>query len=254
MMPELLPSSTAAEPAFHSDDPPEISEYRTMSALAIVSLLFGLAAPLCFWAPLLMAIPLVGAALALIALRRIAVRDGALTGRGVALTALALCLFSAAASISHDRVTRHLFSNQAEELARQWIELLLNGKTQVAFGLTVDGTRPPAPPGPGEPAPKETPIQAFTNAPSVQALVAAGPDSTVRFERTLSYSPLSSGQVVIEQEYSVNPGASANSQPNNVIRVALNLQRSRLAGETNLHWLVLSFRDANVRPEPVLGL
>jgi hypothetical protein len=197
---------------------------------------------------------LVGAALAIIALRRIAVSDGALTGQGVALTALALCLASAAASISHDRVTRHLRSNQAEELARHWIELLLAGRTQAAFELTVSGTRPPAPPGPGEPTPKETPIEAFTKAPIVQALVAAGPDSTFRFERTLSYSPLSTGQVVIEQEYSVNPGASANSQPPSPIRVALNLQRSRLAGEENLHWLVLSFRDANAPTEPAPGL
>jgi hypothetical protein len=254
MMPEVTTSSTATEPAFHSDEPPEVSEYRTMSALAIVALIFGLAAPLCFWAPLLMVIPLVGTALAIIALRRIAVSDGALTGQGVAFAALALCLASAAASISHDRVTRYLRANQAEELARQWIGLLTAGRTQAAFDLTVEGSRPPVPPGPGEPPPKEAPIEAFTKAPIVQALVAAGPDSTVRFERTSSYSPLSSGQVVVEQEYSVNPSAATNSPPASPVRVALHLQRSRLAGEVNLHWLILSFRDANAPAELDPGL
>ena len=225
-----------------------------MSALAIVALIFGLAAPLCFWAPLLLVIPLVGAGLSLVALRRITASDGALTGRVVALAALALCLASATASISHDRVTRHLRSNQAEVVARHWISLLLNGKTQVAFGLTVDGSRPPSPTPPGEPPPKESPFEAFTKAPIVQALVAAGPDSTVRFERMSSYSPLSPGQAVVEQEYSISPGASTNSQPPSNIRVAINLQRSRLAGEMNLHWLVVSFRDANAPVEPGPGL
>jgi hypothetical protein len=241
-------------PAFHTDDPPEVSEYRTISALAIVALVFGLAAPLCFWAPFLMVIPLVGAGLSIVAQRRITASDGALTGRGVALAALALSLASATASISHDRVTRHLQSKQAEVLARQWISLLLNGNTQVAFGLTVDGSRPPAPPGPGEPPPKETPFEAFTKNPVVKALIGAGPNSNIRFERISSYTPLSSHQVVLQQEYSISPAASPNSQSSNPVGVVLDLQRSRLAGENNLHWLVLSFRDPNTPANPALSL
>jgi hypothetical protein len=251
---ETTTRSSTESPAFHSDDPAEVSEYRTISALAIVALVFGLAAPLCFWAPFLMVIPLVGAGLSIVALRRIAASDGALTGRGVALAALALCLASATASISHDRVTRHLRSNQAEVLARQWIDLLLNGRTQAAFALTVDGSRPPAPPGPGEPPPKETPFETFTKNPVVKALVGAGPDSNVRFERISSYRPLSSRQVVVQQEYSIVPAASKNSQASNPVGVVLDLQRSSLAGEKNLHWLVLSFRDSNTPPNPALGL
>jgi hypothetical protein len=244
---------TARTPAFHADDPAEVSEYRTLSALAIVALIFGLAAPLCFWAPLLMAIPVVGAALSIIALRRIAGSDGALTGQGAAFTALALCLASAAASISYDRVTRHLRSNQAEVVARQWIELLITGRRQAAFDLTVDAARPPAPPAPGEPAPKETPIEAFTKSPIVQTLIAAGPDSTVRFERMSSYRSLSPGQVVVEQEYWIDPSATTNSRPAGPVRVVLALQRSRLAGERDMHWLVASFRDANAQAEPEPG-
>jgi hypothetical protein len=250
----ITTTAPAHSPAFHSDDQPEVSEYRTISALAIVALVFGLAAPFCFWAPFLMVIPLVGAGLAIVALRRIDESGGTLMGRGVALSVLALSLASATASISHDRVTRHLRSNQAEVLARQWINLLLNGRTQVAFGLTVDGARPPAPPAPGEPPPKESPLQRFTKDPVVTALVAAGPDSTIRFERTSSYTPLSSHQVVVEQEYSVAPAAVHGSQPSQPVGVVLDLQRSHLAGEKSLHWLVLSFRGSNTPANPPLGL
>ena len=245
--------TTTAEPAFHSDDPPEVSEYRTMSALAIVALVFGLASPLCFWAPLLIGVPLFGAALAIVALRRIAASDGALAGRTLALTALALCLVSATASISHDRVTRYLRSNQAEEMARHWLGLLLAGKTQEAFQLTVDGTRPQAPPGPGMPPPTETPLETFTKHPLVKAISAAGAASDVRFGGMLSYSPMSAGQMVIQQQYSITPAGEPGSQTGSPIQVILNVQRSRLPGEKGLRWLIMSFRDANAPAEATPG-
>jgi hypothetical protein len=249
---ETTSPATTHTPAFHSDDPPEISEYHTMSALAIVALVFGLASPLCFWAPLLMGIPVFGAALAIVSLRRIAAGDGALVGRGLALVALALCLASACASISFDRVTRYLRSNQAEVVARQWIGLLLAGKSQEAFNLTVDGTRPPAPPAPGMPPPTETPLESFTKNPLVQALVAAGADSEVRFDELLSFTPMSSGQMVVEQEYSITPATGSPS--GTPIKVSLDVHRSRRAGEKALSWLILSFRDANARAETTPAL
>jgi hypothetical protein len=60
--------------------------------------------------------------------------------------------------------------------------------------------------------------------------------------------------VVVRQEYSVTPAASEGSQPSNPVGVVLDLQRSRLAGEKNLHWLVLSFRDPNTPANPALNL
>jgi hypothetical protein len=246
--------TAARTAAFHSDDPPEVSEYRTMSALAIVAFVFGLASPLCFWAPLLMAIPLFGAAFAIVALRRIAASEGALAGRGLALVALALCLVSATASISHDRVTRHLRSNQAEKVARRWIGLLLAGKAQEAFQLTVDGTRPPSPPAPGMPPPTETPLETFTKHPLVKSINAAGAAAEVRFDGMSAYSPLSSSQMVVQQEYSITPAGEAGSQTGSPINIILNVQRSRLAGESGLRWLILSFRDANAAADAGPGV
>jgi hypothetical protein len=245
--------SPALQPAFHSDEPPEVSEYRTMSALAIISLVFGLLSPLCFVSPLLMVIPLLGAAFAIVALRRIEASDGGLAGRWAALAALVLCSATAVASISHDRVTRHLRSNQAEELARQWIGLLLAGQIEQAFQLTADGARPPAPPGPGEPVPKETPFETFTKHAIVKALSTAGVASEVRFNGMSSYRRLPSQQLIVQQEFSITPAAVA-SEPGAPINVVLDLQRSRLAGETNLQWLVMSFQDRDAPTEAGLAL
>jgi hypothetical protein len=247
-------SPTTTRAAFHSDDPPEVSDYRTMSALAIVALVFGLLSPLCFWAPLLIGIPIFGAALAIVALRRIAASDGALAGRGLALVALAICLVSATASLSYDRVTRHLRSNQAEELARRWIGLLLAGKTQEAFQLTVEGTRPPSPPAPGMPPPTETPLDTFTKVPLVQSLATAGAASDVRFDGMLAYSPMSGEQMIVQQQYSIMPAAATSSQSASPINLILNVQRSRFAGERGLRWLILSYRDANAPPDDGSGV
>jgi hypothetical protein len=247
-------SSPAHLPAFHTDDPPEVSEYRTMSALAIVGLVFGLAAPLCFVSPLLMVIPLFGAAVSIVALRRIAASGGSLAGRGAALAALALCVASIAASLSYDRVTRYLRSNQAEQLARQWIGLLLAGNLEQAFHLTVNGVRQPSPPPPGEPVPKETPFETFTKHPLVQTVSTAGAASEVRFNGMQSYTPLGSRQVRVLQEFSIKPAASAGSPPGDPIRIILDLQRSHLAGEKTFRWLVLSFQDANAPAEAKPGV
>ncbi len=54
--------------------------YRTMSVLSIVGLVLGVAAPLAMFAPLLFAIPIAGAAVSLLALRRIALSEGRLSG------------------------------------------------------------------------------------------------------------------------------------------------------------------------------
>ena len=39
-------SPTVTSPAFHANDPEQTTDYRTLSVLAIISLVFGLAAPL----------------------------------------------------------------------------------------------------------------------------------------------------------------------------------------------------------------
>src|SRR5688572_8269686 len=88
--------SATQVPAIHAEDLDQVANYRSMSGLAIVSLLLGLLAPVCFAAPVFLAIPLFGTALSLFALRRIAASEGALAGKWAATAGLALCVVSAA--------------------------------------------------------------------------------------------------------------------------------------------------------------
>ena len=56
-------SRPVSAPVFHGDDPEQITDYRTLSVLAIISLVIGLIAPVAIGAYLVL---LVGAVLALL--------------------------------------------------------------------------------------------------------------------------------------------------------------------------------------------
>ncbi len=236
----------AAEPAFHADDTLEVADYRTVSALAIVSLLFGLASPLCIAWPLFMAIALVGAALSAIAIARIDASDGALAGRWAATAGLVLCVLSGTGAVSHDLVMRTIRSSQAEAFGGEWIELLLAGNTEEAFQLTVAANRHLPPREPGTPAPTETPYDHFLESPIVTELTAAGGDFDIRLEETLSYERQPRRQFVIQQKFNVVPRGEAAEQKRN--EVVLTLQRSRLAGERLSRWLVVSYARDSTDP------
>ncbi|MEX2307252.1 MAG: hypothetical protein WD738_06645 [Pirellulales bacterium] len=231
----------ATEPAFHADDAEQVAGYRTVSALAIISLVFGLASPLCFAWPLMMAIPIFGTAISIVALLRIAASDGALAGRWAATAGLALCLICGAAAVSRNAVSRFIRTRQAEEVGRNWIGLLLADDAEQAFHFTVTGNRREPPPEPGMPAPTETPYEQFALSPIVPTLAAAGRDADIRYVETLSYEPQARRQFLIQQKFVVTPKAAAEGTPRDPVEVHLTLQRSQLMGEPQSRWLVANF-------------
>ena len=120
------------EPAFHADDVDEAVAYRTFSVLAIIALLLGLASPFCFIGPLLFVVPLLGAAVSVLAIRRIDTSQGALAGRWAAVAGLALCVVSLVTALTRDMVGQHLRASQAEAFARDWLGLLIAGRPEEA--------------------------------------------------------------------------------------------------------------------------
>jgi hypothetical protein len=229
-----LPSS---EPVFHTDDAEQVAAYHTISALAVVGLLFGLASPLCFGSPVFFAIPLVGAAVSIVALGRIAASDGALAGRWVATIGLALCVVSASAAIARQLAMERIRTTQAEASARVWISLLLEGKKEDAFRLTAAANRREPPTEPGAPVPTHTPYDHFLEQPVISELTAAGSDAKVEFVETLSYEPQPARQYIIRQKFLVTPiqKQGAHSHP---LELLLTMQRSKLPSEPRSRWLV----------------
>lgn len=249
-------SLAAAAPAFHSDELPQDANYRSLSVLAFVSLLFGLAAPLCFATPLLLVIPLFGAAVSLLALQRIAARDGVLAGRWAATIGLALCVACGAAAISRAQFTRHLRSREAAAFGRDWLALLLSGQSERAFRLTAQANQPEPPPEPGMPVPPTTPYERFLAHPFVRALVGAGAEAGVRYDGTLVYETRPNRQCAVRQRFLVTPipttGAESEPHPQ-AMDAILTLQRSRVPGDGRWRWQVLAYETSAAPADETLS-
>lgn len=241
-------SNRVTVPVFHGDDPEQTTEYTTLSVLAIIAFVFGLAAPLAIAGPFLLAIPLFGIAVALVALRRIAVSGGVLSGRWLATIGLALCVASAFVPLSHSMIQRTIRQHQAELFGRNWVALVTSGELQKAFHLTVDATRPTPPPEPNAP-PKTSPYETFVDQPVIKALQAAGKDANIRIADMLEFQANSYRSIVVRQLYEVSPGTGASSASGKPVELVLSVQRATLPRESMSRWLVTSYAfpkaDAN---------
>ena len=231
--------TTSFTPSFESEDD-EVIQYRSVSALAVVALLLGLASPLCVIAPLLMVIPIVGAVVSFLALRQISESGGALVGRGAAIAGLVLCVVSGVAAVSRTKVTEYLRTQQAEVVAQQWFELLQSGEKEPAFRLTVRGASPPPPASPDTPpdAPAEDPLAEFLHDPVVEAIQSAGQSATVQLVENIDYAAEPRGQYFVRQRFLVTPPKAASGEP---FDVTLTLQRARVSGERAMRWLVAAY-------------
>src|SRR5882757_9384463 len=183
------------------------SSIGNISALAVTSLLLGIFSPLSFMAPLLWAIPLFGAAVAIVAMRRIASSEGVLIGRKAAVIGLALSVASLCAAASRSVVSQQMLTAEARTTALQWFSMLEAGDVSGAFHVTVDSTRGPAPPPPpGTPAPEEPPrdpLADFRAHPLVEYLMSVGKGAQTQFDQDLDFAADSSGEVRVKEQFLV---------------------------------------------------
>ncbi len=186
-------------------------------------------------------VPLFGAALALVAIRHIALSDGVVVGRGAALVGLALCVASFAAAASRTWSVEYLRTKQAAATGTRWVELLCTGHMLQAYNMTIQSIEPAnrhEQEGPAENS--LDPVAEFAANPAVEALLDVGASAKVQFAGNLSYAPSSGGLCVIEQRYVVTPsGDRADHTP---IAVKLRIQRGYRPGVPLLQWLVASYQ------------
>lgn len=245
--------TTAHTSTFHSDDVESLADYRSLSVLALVSLVIGLMAPLAFAAPLAWAIPLIGIGVSLIALRRIAVSEGLLAGRWAATMGLALSIASILAVLSYDQVVKVLYLREAEAFAQSWLAALQAGDTERAFRLTTEGADPPPPPNEAAAGPQVIkPYDRFLATPTVQRITQSGPGE-VRLANTREFDRRGHGQSLIAQTYTITPTSRGPNAPATPapLQVDLSLQRGRLHGEPWPRWLVVTFQSPGEAPAQI---
>ncbi len=245
MMAAPSSTSTPTSPAFHADDPEQTSDYRTLSVLAVISLVFGLASPLALAAPLLIAIPLFGIGISLVALRQIATNPTVITGRTAAIIGLMLSVASLLMPSSRDLIFRQMRTSRAKEVSREFLEHVTAGKLEDAFKLTPQGAAKPAPPPvsiEGQPVTSkaaETPFETFTKQPAIGPLKAIGPEANIRYVGTDSYEPASYRNITMKQRFAVSPKSGGETT-----EFIVTIVRTQLRGESMSRWLVIKVEDA----------
>src|SRR3569623_1428368 len=182
-------------------------QYRPISTLAVVGLLFGAAAVLAFVHPLLWLLPLFGVVTSGWALARLASPDSIQIGRKAALAGLTLSLvFGAAAPLLLTFLHWQLRS-ESRYLSKQWFEALRAGDPYRAHQLTKLRSQRISSDDDlatryAEPQMRHE-IEEYLQEPAVQTLLTIGKYAAVRyFENTHLY--IASSESSISDFYAVS--------------------------------------------------
>lgn len=131
-----MPDPSVHVPIMSDPHDAEVAEYRALSTLAVVGLIFGLLSAAALVDPFAWCLPLLGVLFSLGALRRIARAEPALVGRKAALIGLVLALLMGSTALGQWGGTRYLLRRQARQFATVWFDALRGQQPQVAHQLT----------------------------------------------------------------------------------------------------------------------
>lgn len=170
----------------------ELAEYRPLAGQAVLSLIFGLLAPLAMIDVMLWAIPALGVILGWWALRRIRKNAPGMTGRNIAFGGLALSLLFFVAAPSDWLAHRSIVCDEAQQFSALWFKYLNQEEPHKAHQLTVmPQSRQKIDDGlwayyRNNPKLREE-LEGYTKMPVVRTLLALGPKAQVRFYQTVGH-------------------------------------------------------------------
>lgn len=112
-----------------------VVRYRTVSRIAVVSLLLGILSAAAIVSRLMWCVPIAGVTLAIVALRTISRNESLVLGRGAAQVGLALSLLFLASATTGHLVRQRTLSRQAMPHMSKWIEMVRDGRLREAHQL-----------------------------------------------------------------------------------------------------------------------
>ena len=230
--------------------PDDEAPYRTISVLSIVGLILGIAAPVAFLAPLLYAIPIVGIAITLLAIRRISLSEDSLIGRKAAVIGLVLSVASISAVFARTALFQELLSRQARVVALDWIGDLQSGDAETAFMLTSASRRsaPSGADGPPDTVSKLSPLDTFRADPVVHFLLDHAKGAPVTFVKDTAFDPATAGNERIQQLFRVGVPAEIGDAATTTLQVML--QRNGGADGASAPWLVAAYSSDDIESNP----
>jgi hypothetical protein len=214
-------SSSAHRDLLPEHPDPDLIDYRPVSGWAMAALLLGLTSILALVHPLLWCLPIAGAVVSLIALRRIERPGVKLLGRKAALVGLAFSVIYGIAAPVRLKTHEHWLAARAERLADEFLTDLRTQQLDRAFALMLRSVekasshRPTA----GEKTdsePQQDARQVFFSEQPVATLLTLGPQAhAVRLQTAIL--PPEDVRQPVGVLYRVEGGAASNSNPLEVL-------------------------------------
>ncbi len=228
------------------DGDPAVS-YHAISPLAIIAFGLGLAAPAVYLHPVLLVVPLIGVGFSLAALSKISSSGGALTGRRLAIAALALSLVFAVAVPTEWLAVRWQLAKEADVAAFTWFDYLRDHQPLQAHAMSFSPVSRPKPDRLAryyETHPEtRRELEVFLDEPLSRALMALGPRATIRWYETVSLQSGFEGDT-ITNIYAVT---YKEDERLHTFFVKLSLERTVHPTTGDVSWRVLS-SGGKVRP------
>ncbi len=184
--------------------------YRAVSKLAVAAMVVGLLAPMALIAPILWAVPVLGIAMAIVALKRLSDSSSELVGRTAALAGLALSITLLVVAPVRQASAHWSLHREARTWGLLWFELLANDEPHKAHQLTLGiGMRQSFDAHLWDAYRHDTNLKAsledFVDEPLVRVLLALGPKVEVHFWGNVAQQ-VSGRAAQMVQDYSVSYG------------------------------------------------
>jgi len=129
------PANQASGARFSAENE-DLLEYRELSRLAIGGMVLGVLSVLAIFTSVLWVVPVLAIVLSLVAYYQID-KSEVLTGKGMALIGMALAAIWLGIGVTQGSVRDRVMMNQSREMARGWLDLLLEKRTMEAHQLTM---------------------------------------------------------------------------------------------------------------------
>lgn len=190
-------------------------QYRSLSWAAVLALLLALLSMVAVFNPLLVIVAFAGTGLSLIALRQIYSKPDVLSGRGVALAALFLSVFSLVFAPTRAVTRSRLLQQRAQQLAEAFLGYLQEGKTFDAHQLSnlkhIDLSQPPPEPGTDTSKLTKSDFQAFEEKEIIASIKAIQHHFSFRLEAIESQRTYNDMEVFIFR-YRLDPDAGTGKK------------------------------------------
>jgi hypothetical protein len=227
----------------------EVVAYRSMSVLAVLGLLAGLAAPAAMFSKIFWIVPPAALVLSALALRQIAAQAPNLVGRAAALMGLFMGVAFLVAAPVQEAVYFSIIRREARAFANDWIEAVRQGEVYKAHHLMIEPKRRVSTDGPlaefyAKSDAYRSLLKTFLNDPLMRTLFALGTQAQYRFYETANETSEDAGDY-LESTYAVTYKDEHEQATTFFIKLIMTRTADRSTGRRD--WTV-SRVEGGVRP------